>query len=394
MTTKNRSIATQIGRSIAADNLDSTGSFLTTGSQGVIVYGADYTASSDLAAVDSSTLVDGSLHYLSKLNEMYIWDDSDGAFYSITLDSAWASAGGGYTFQGSVSGYASGGVVGSSFFNIIDKFPFAADANATDVGDLTVARYTLTSQSSSTNGYSSGGRAAGPSVNDVIDKFPFSTDGNATDVGDITVARDRLAGQSSADNGYTSGGYRADPFVRTNNIDKFPFSTDGNATDVGDLTFSRLGLVGNSSTTYGYNSGGIGPSSPPLSYTNTIDKFPFAVDANAADVGDLSIIGSYGAGQSSTENGYVSGGFSPAIPGAHPNIYKFPFASDANTTDIADITTQTFKGSGQSSTANGYVSGGSNSGTVIQKFPFSTDANASDVGDLTVERTGPTGQQV
>jgi hypothetical protein len=101
--TKNRDIATQIGRSIAADNLDSAGSFLTTGSQGVIVY--DYTASSSLAAIDSSTLVDGSLHYLSKLNEMYIWDDPDGAFYSITLDSAgvWSSSGASGASGGSTS---------------------------------------------------------------------------------------------------------------------------------------------------------------------------------------------------------------------------------------------------------------------------------------------------
>jgi hypothetical protein len=36
-----------------------------------------------------------------------------------------------------VSGYASGGVSGS---NVIDKFPFATDANATDVGDLSVVQ--------------------------------------------------------------------------------------------------------------------------------------------------------------------------------------------------------------------------------------------------------------
>ena len=38
---------------------------------------------------------------------------------------------------GFTSGYTSGGFPA---INTIDKFPFASDANATDVGDLTVAR--------------------------------------------------------------------------------------------------------------------------------------------------------------------------------------------------------------------------------------------------------------
>ena len=48
----------------------------------------------------------------------------------------------GYSFQGSNYGYASGGQT----VNTIDKFPFSADANATDVGDLTVARHSPAGQ--------------------------------------------------------------------------------------------------------------------------------------------------------------------------------------------------------------------------------------------------------
>jgi hypothetical protein len=40
--------------------------------------------------------------------------------------------------QRTLSGYTSGG---QPTTNIIDKFPFASDANATDVGDLTQGRY-------------------------------------------------------------------------------------------------------------------------------------------------------------------------------------------------------------------------------------------------------------
>ena len=83
--------------------------------------------------------------------------------------------GGGWVFQGSVSGYSSGGVPTPSNGNVIQKFPFSSDGNATDVGDLTQARYGAAGQSSSTSGYTSGRAAA----TNTIDKFPFATDGNA-----------------------------------------------------------------------------------------------------------------------------------------------------------------------------------------------------------------------
>ena len=46
-------------------------------------------------------------------------------------------------FQGTVAGFASMSVAGPPAINTIDKFPFATDTNATDVGDLTQGRYSL-----------------------------------------------------------------------------------------------------------------------------------------------------------------------------------------------------------------------------------------------------------
>jgi hypothetical protein len=149
-----------------------------------------------------------------------------------------------YTFQGTVSGYASGGRFPSPNLNTntIDKFPFATNANATDVGDLTSARFASSGQSSDVSGYTSGGEPGYPGYSNIIDKFPFSANANATDVGDLTVARSESAGQSSDVSGYTSGGGpRPSP---SNVIDKFPFASDANATDVGDLTLGRYGSVG------------------------------------------------------------------------------------------------------------------------------------------------------
>ena len=95
--------------------------------------------------------------------------------------------------QGSVSGYTSGGFFAAK--NVIDKFPFASDANATDVGDLTQARYALAGQSSTVSGYTSGGSLWPSVLQPTIDKFAFASDGNATDVGNLTVVREATTGQ-------------------------------------------------------------------------------------------------------------------------------------------------------------------------------------------------------
>jgi len=280
---------------------------------------------------------------------------------------------------------------------VIQKYSFSSDGNSSDVGDLTLARRDLAGQSSSDNGYSTGGHTGSGTHSNVIDKFPFAVDANATDVGDLTQNIKEQTGQSSTTHGYASGGYAPPPASPNdvNVIEKFSFSVDGNATDVGDLTVGRRSRpAGQTSSSYGYTSGGFGfgVGFPPGRY-NTIDKFPFSTDANATDVGDLTALRSGLAGQSSSENGYTSGGNTNNI------IDKFPFSSDANATDVGDLTNSPNDPSGQSSTASGYTAGGYSIPTtsylnVIDKFPFATDANAADVGDLlsTVYKTA--GQQV
>jgi hypothetical protein len=213
-------------------------------------------------------------------------------------------------------------------------------------------------------------------------------------VGDLSQSRNVLAGQSSSISGYVSGG--GDPSVPnnySNKIDKFPFASDGNATNVADLTQAIQGNTGQSSAVSGYSSGGY---FPPFLYA--IDKFPFASDANATFVGNLTVARQLPAGQSSTEYGYNSGGMGggPTSAQAPYRIDKFPFASDSNATNVGDLTIeQVYGGAGQSSTASGYTSGGATppSSNVIQKFPFATDSNSSDVGDLTVAAQVSAGQQ-
>lgn len=310
--------------------------------------------------------------------------------------------------QGTTSGYASAGLAANAspppnaiHANTIDKFPFASDANASDVGDLTQARSDIAGQSSSSNGYVSGGYGyPSPSVLNIIEKFPFSSDTNATDVGDLITTVHSLLGHSSTSEGYTSGGEApgvAVPFNGSNVIQKFPFSSDTNASDVGDLTAERKEGTGYSSSSNGYSLGGIFAFSPLLN----MEKFSFSTDENATSLGDLLIQGLTSANNS---NGGVSsdlaGYWSETRPAGTNQIQKFSFVNETIFSGVGDLTQARTQGAGQGSTPSGYFSGGlaapppTNYSNVIDKFPFSTDASATDVGDLTQARYQLEGQQV
>ena len=131
------------------------------------------------------------------------------------------------------------------------------------------------------------------------------------------------------------------PAILSNVIDKFPFATDANATDVGDLTASKRGSpTGQSSSTHGYTCGGhqryTRYSPDGIIATDTIDKFPFAADGNATYVGVLSgKRATYSAGTSSTANGYATAGATDQFGFSINHVDKFSFSSDANATDVA-----------------------------------------------------------
>ena len=223
-------------------------------------------------------------------------------------------------------GYYAGGFRPSTY-NIIDKFPMIADANASDVGNLIRTKRHLAGTSSNENGYTMGGNPV-PNAGYEIDKYSFSTDGNATDVGDLTVNDQYRTGTASGTHGYVHGGTPP----QTNVIEKFSFSVDGNATDVGNLTSTTYASAGSNSETHGYRMGGY----PAV---NTIDKYSFASDDNATDAGDLIRTNRFIDGNSSATHGYAFGGqYSAPGPAIfNSDIQKFEFATDGNASDVGDL---------------------------------------------------------
>ena len=104
-----------------------------------------------------------------------------------------------YVYQGSSYGYSMGGYHYSDGVAPyrrgghpnIDKWSYASGVqNATDAGDLTVARSNMCGVTSTTHGYACGGDG----WIDVIDKFTTASDANATDVGNMAVVIGSNAG--------------------------------------------------------------------------------------------------------------------------------------------------------------------------------------------------------
>ena len=215
---------------ITTDNINTLDASMLTGSALPALNGAALTnipgvtnSASDPTITTNATL--GTQWANSTSGEFYILTDAT------TDKNVWTNVGAGsgdiFSLQGSSFGFTSGGTSPSS--NVIQKYSYSSDGNATDHGDLTVARSDAGGHSSANHGYTSGGDSSG--MSDVIDKFAFASSENASDVGNLTQTRDSVASHSSGEYGYTSAGGTS-PFY--NIIDRFSFSSDGNATDVGD----------------------------------------------------------------------------------------------------------------------------------------------------------------
>jgi hypothetical protein len=280
---------------------------------------------------------------------------------------------------------------------MIQRFPFASDTNATDFGDLVSGRYGGSGSSSTTDGYSAGGQIIGQFAYGGIEKFSFTTGGLARIVGNLTEERRFTAGHSSPSHGYTSAGIKSPtPSDFVNTIDKYPFSVDTNATNVGDLSEAKSTSGGASSLTNGYVTGGTVP--PPTIASNVIDKFPFSSDTNSTDIGDL-VDGARRniANQSDPSGGYgyATGGL-PSGPsaGLFDNfIERFSFVSNGNSVDVGDLSQARRWGGGISSSTHGYYAGGGEPpGFVflssVEKFPFSSSTSGTNVLNLAIATYG------
>ena len=152
-----------------------------------------------------------------------------------------------------------------------------------------------------------GGGSRG-SYSNIMDYITISTTGNATDFGDLTVARRNCAACSNGTRGVWAGGYSSsdgyhpvagnDAFGHEE-MDYVTFASTGNATDFGNLSDPRFLFGGCSDGSRGVFGGGqikneatgtVGGSSAfarQNAARDTIDYITIATTANSTDFGDL-----------------------------------------------------------------------------------------------------------
>ena len=294
-----------------------------------------------------------------------VWTNVDAAQDSIQ---PWA-------YQGANFGYAAGG--GAPSVDVIDKYSYSSDQNATDVGNLLAAVSGVSPVGCSSDTY---GYTMGRWPTDVIQKSQFSSDGNSTDVGNLTGNRGDPIGTNSATYGYASGGY-AGAAPGTDIVDKFALSSTADASDIGNLTQTRTqaGSASDPSGGYGYCSGGGAGNG---ARHNIIDRNAFSSDGDSSDVGVMTAASYRKGGSSSTTHGYTTGGHNGS---AYINaIEKYAFGSSANSTDVGDISGSYGSVSGTTQTSYGYWAGGGPTHlNNIEKYAYASDGNSTDVGDLT-----------
>lgn len=351
-----------------------------------------------------NTLKDGAPAELDDLNKIAAAINDDANFFTTvqtyTLANAPLSV-----IQGSSTGFLYGGDTHQNATReYIDTFPFASEtSNTTRVsiaGSPLGRRKTASSSVSPSNtAYISGGdvRSASaqpftPSSNVYDSIIKVNTSYSQTDVGDLDEEVRAASSQQSSKNGYVTGGYGQTSSARTNKIRKISFASDGNSTEAGQLTEGKWRVSGHSTPHCGYTSGGdIGQPDP----SNRIERFPFSADTYSSDIADLTGSGrEQHAGNSSDTHGYVTGGEPRPDPGSgngQTTIEKFSFASNSNATDVGDLNEALFSAmTGVNSTTHGYVAGGTPSTAPgilvqndVQKFSFASDGNAVAFGRQT-----------
>jgi hypothetical protein len=284
-----------------------------------------------------------------------------------------------YRHGGELKGFTMCGLSsGDGVTNIIDSFSFASNGNAVDHGDmaqLSGHQFFGAGTTSGTYGYKAG---ASPAVNN-ISKFAIASTGNSTDVGNLTEAKAECSGISSADYGYAAGSNTATQDV----IERWAYASDGNSADVGDTVSGIYYRYGASTSGYGYLAGG----TPDSGKTTAIEKFATASSANGVAIsGTLTVARADGIepGWASSTHGYAAGG----DPSSSNIIDKYSFATEANATDVGNLTAGGYGMGGQCSLTYGYSSGGYRAGysNIIDKCAFASDGDSTDVGDLTVGR--------
>jgi len=218
----------------------------------------------------------------------------------------------------------------------IDYVTISSTGNAFDFGNLVAATRTMGGLSDGVRGlFGSGSIGPGSGVyQDRIDKITIATKGNASNFGNLTVARDGAAPVASPTRGVLAGGYIVPS--RINVMDFVTIATEGNAEDFGDLSVARAsaGWSGGANTTRGVFAGGY---QNPGSAVDVIDYITIASKGDAIDFGNMTQgFGTFGGASNSIRAVFCGGYGQPA--NYYANLEYITIATLGNAASFGDLT--------------------------------------------------------
>ncbi len=288
------------------------------------------------------------------------------------------------------TGYFGGGNTGS-ISNVIDYIDITTTSgDASDTGDLTVARYYVGGCAGVAYGFFGGGYT-GAAYSNVIDYIDVTSDtGNATDRGDLQSARSGVAGCQGSAYGFLGGGTTGSVVDTIDYIDIT--STTGNGADKGNLTVARKQPAACEGGTYGFFGGGRAAAS-----SNVIGYITLATTSgDATDKGDLTVARWGSGGISGSSYGFFGGGDTDVSGGSYSNIIDYidVTTTSGDATDKGDLTAARVGVGGTDGDTYGYFGGG-DTGSVSNIIDYiditTTSGDATDRGDLTVAREANAG---
>ena len=290
-----------------------------------------------------------------------------------------------------------------TYFNNIQYVTMSTTGDAVDFGDLNTKGNAMNPVSSRTRGIycgafrpAGGGSSGSPYVSDnVIEFVNFASTGrNASNFGDLTVARSNELVMASSTRGVIAGGdVRSNPAgtdAPINTIDYITMASEGNATDFGDASDAVRNASCGSSPTRGVMQG---PQrgSPSSSNSNTIEYITISTLGNTSDFGDTT-----------TADASASGIISNAVravrftssynPNTDDVIDYLTIATLGDSIDFGDLNHISMNGAGGCASPTRAIAGGGFDGGIAEEVDYvqiMSTGNAKDFGNLAEARSQP-----
>ncbi len=290
-----------------------------------------------------------------------------------------------------------------TYFNNIQYVTMSTAGNAVDFSDLNTMGNAMNAVSSRTRGIycgafrpAGGGSSGSPYVSDnVIDVVTFASTGlDASNFGDLTVARSNILVMASSTRGVMAGGdVRSNPANTdspVNTIDYITMASTGDAVDFGDASDVVRNASCGSSPTRGVM---MGPQrgSPSTSNSNIIEYITISTLGNSSNFGDTTTADSSAAGIISNAVRAVRFTASYA-PNTDDVIDYLTIATLGDSIDFGDLNHISYNGGSGCASPTRAIAGGGYDGGIAEEIDYvqiMTTGNAVDFGNLAEARSQP-----